>query len=213
MCEESKDMWQDLLNRYWECRNKEYDFFWGRLSFVGVFLTLLFSGYGAILLKMCELVSQRPLLNTISIAVLYLGTILSMCWCLIIKTSKYWCEVHEKAIGFIETYKLKQMSGKTFYPQAFLKKDFTLQEDESFLTHQPVRYSLFSLMHLLGMFSFFMFMILCGFHILLISRYGVPLMDVFVHGKKIAIFLLLGFLPLSFWAFRLYVHEQCYRHE
>ena len=207
-----KTLHKELINRYWESRNKEYDFFWGRLSFVGVFLTLLFSGYGAILLKMCELVPQRPLLNTIAIAVLYLGTILSMCWCLIIKTSKYWCEVHEKAIGFIETYRVNP-KGKTFYPQAFLKKEFMLQEDERFLTNQPIRYSLFSLMHLLGMFSFFIFMILCGFHILLISRYGVPFMDGFMNGKGIAIFLLFGFLPLSFLAFRLYVHEQCYRHE
>ena len=141
---------------------------------------------------MCELVPQRPLLNVIAIAVLYLGAILSMCWCLIIKTSKYWSEVHEKATGFIEKYKLKQPK-KTFYPQEFLKKEFTLQEDESFLTGQPVRYSLFSLMHLLGVLLFFLCVVLCGFHILLISRYGVPLMNGFMNGKGIAIFLLFGF--------------------
>lgn len=108
----SKDIYASL----WKCRDFELSHLWQRSIFLTAFLVMCFTGYGSLLLKICECVTDDKkyipfcILNIAGLCVALLGIILSALWIMMGKGSKAWYEKYEKALYNIErdiTYSAK----------------------------------------------------------------------------------------------------------
>ncbi|MBM6671177.1 MULTISPECIES: RipA family octameric membrane protein [Bacteroidaceae] len=108
----SKDIYASL----WKCRDFELSHLWQRSIFLTAFLVMCFTGYGSLLLKICEYVADDKkiipfcILNVAGLCVAFLGIILSTLWIMMGKGSKAWYEKYEKALYNIErdiTYSTK----------------------------------------------------------------------------------------------------------
>ncbi len=108
---------RDIYKRLWKCRDFELTHLWQRSIFLTTFLVLCFTGYGAIVLKLCdsacecayksaEGVPQNDyhilILHVAGILVAFLGVILSELWVMMAKGSKAWYEIYENAIQTME---------------------------------------------------------------------------------------------------------------
>lgn len=107
----------DLYAQYWHCRDFEISHLWQRSIFLGTFLALCFTGYGAFFLKaFFSSKGQLVLLNCIensdaylvcshfiALVIAFIGAILSVLWVCMAKASKAWVEVYEAAISAIDT--------------------------------------------------------------------------------------------------------------
>lgn len=105
---------RDLYERYWKCRDFEIQNLWQRAIFLGPILVLTFTGYGAFFLK-C-FVNEKGLLrlldypdivmsHAIAIVIAFMGAIFSILWIFMMKGSKAWFEVYQRAIIAMDTQK------------------------------------------------------------------------------------------------------------
>ncbi len=101
---------RDLYEQYWRCRDFEIKNLWQRSIFLGAFLILCFTGYGAFFGK--AFLNQSNNLyffdesswkcHSIAMCLTVLGIIFSWLWICLAKASKAWVEVYENAIFAIE---------------------------------------------------------------------------------------------------------------
>lgn len=107
---------RDLYEQYWHCRDFEIKNLWQRSIFLGTFLVLCFTGYGAFLGK--AFLGEAPLiaLNTgncsfdhsliakhlIALFLTIIGSLFAWLWIAMAKASKAWVETYERAIYIIE---------------------------------------------------------------------------------------------------------------
>lgn len=92
----------EVYNRLWASRDFELTTFWQRSIFLGAFLTLSYTGYGALCLKLLKTESVGLSWwagNLFAIGIACFGMILSALWILMAKGSKAWYEWQEAAIS------------------------------------------------------------------------------------------------------------------
>lgn len=115
---------KELYDQYWRCRDFEIKNLWQRSLFLGTFLVLCFTGYGAFFGKaFCGDRTKLPLLDcldsfteahVIAIGIACIGVVFSILWVYMAKASKAWVEVYETAIATIDR-------NPNFMPQLELK--------------------------------------------------------------------------------------------
>ena len=98
---------KDIYNTLWRCRDFELSHLWQRSVFLTAFIVLVYTGYGAVVLRMfTEEGSTSPvtlgIFTLISLTILLIGIMLSMLWIMMGKASKAWYERYESAIYKIE---------------------------------------------------------------------------------------------------------------
>lgn len=104
----------DLYERYWKCRDFEINNLWQRSIFLGPILALTYTGYGVFFLK-C-FVNENGLLrfldypdivlnHMIAIVISLMGVAFSILWIYMMKGSKAWYEVYERAVIATDTQK------------------------------------------------------------------------------------------------------------
>lgn len=92
----------DIYKRLWASRDFELTTFWQRSIFLGTFLTLSYTGYGALCLKLFETKGGEAIWqagNLFAIVIACFGIIVSTLWILMAKGSKMWYEWQETAIS------------------------------------------------------------------------------------------------------------------
>lgn len=103
---------KDLYERYWKCRDFEITTLWQRAVFLGPFLVMIFTGYGAFFAK-CFIANEKVNFlesgfsenHLIAGAIAIMGMLFSILWICMMKGSKAWYEVYERAITAMDTQK------------------------------------------------------------------------------------------------------------
>lgn len=124
---------RDLYEQYWRCRDFEIKNLWQRSVFLGAFLILCFTGYGAFFGKAFFDDKGRLILfegsswvcHFVAMIITFWGGLFSWLWVCLAKASKAWVEVYERAIVAIEKRMTKtlnryigfQYNNISFYPQ------------------------------------------------------------------------------------------------
>lgn len=99
---------KDIYSSLWRCRDFELSHLWQRSIFLTTFLVMSFTGYGSILLRICEYITDDNkripfcILNIAGLFIALLGVVLSALWIMMGKGSKAWYEKYEKALYNIE---------------------------------------------------------------------------------------------------------------
>ena len=113
MCDRKKHLSKlDLYERYWQCRDFELKTLWQKAVFLGPILVMFFTGYGAFFAK-CFIVGNEVRLfesnssenHMVAIAIAIMGMLFSILWIRMMKGSKAWFEVYERAITAMDTQK------------------------------------------------------------------------------------------------------------
>lgn len=96
---------EEYIKLFQEQMNEEINRLWQRSIFLGAFLTLIFTGYGVVLFKICEIECECQSngihkLHLVSIGISILGIIFSALWIMMAKGSKAWQEKYER--GFFK---------------------------------------------------------------------------------------------------------------
>ena len=148
---------KDLYNRYWKCRDFELKTLWQRAIFLGPLLVMVFTGYGAFFLKTFVddktgllrlfIYPDIALSHGVAMIIAVMGIIFSILWIYMMKGSKAWYEVYERAIiamdtqhGWLLPEELLDSGGGFKYhrlpgykkPESFLKPNENAFDDEIF---------------------------------------------------------------------------------
>lgn len=112
----------DVYKRLWANRDFELTTFWQRSIFLGTFLTLSYTGYGALCLKLLETKGGEAIWqvgNLFAIVIACFGIIVSTLWILMAKGSKLWYEWQETAISaFVHDLAPKSTFGADYIQEA-----------------------------------------------------------------------------------------------
>lgn len=93
--------YREILERIWQCRDFELSTLWQRSVLLGAFMVAAYAGYGALILNVFEKSNRMVwwgVLNLMAIGVCCFGLILSVLWIMMLKGSKAWYEIYERAI-------------------------------------------------------------------------------------------------------------------
>lgn len=99
---------KDIYISLWKCRDFELSHLWQRSIFLTTFLVMCFTGYGSIILKICENPTSNEfstsfcILNIMGLLIALLSFVLSALWIMMGKGSKAWYEKYEAALYNIE---------------------------------------------------------------------------------------------------------------
>lgn len=100
---ESKITLESIYTGFWKCRDLEIQMLWTRLTLLGAFMALTYTGYGVLLMKIIE---NKPLdwniFNLLAVGMGCFGMLFSTLWVLMAKGSKAWYEQYEAAIGLFQ---------------------------------------------------------------------------------------------------------------
>lgn len=176
--------YRDLYEQYWGCRDFEIKNLWQRSIFLGTFLVLCFTGYGAFFGKVflsCEKSLQTLLLSAdvigyhvLALFLIVFGELFSVLWIAMAKASKAWVEVYEKAICVIEqkiTYgEIENYAsfGYHFFPD--YRKSKKNKFDTDFLTMKGGCFSPSRINILLGLLAVLVWGLLELFHLCILFR-------------------------------------------
>lgn len=98
MSGEEKMSLQSIYNGLWERRSLEINLLWTRLTMLGTFMALTYTGYGVLLMKIGDKMPSWNVFNLLAIGMGCLGILFSTLWTLMAKGSKAWFELYEAAI-------------------------------------------------------------------------------------------------------------------
>lgn len=99
---------KDVYSSLWRCRDFELSHLWQRSIFLTTFLVMSFTGYGSMLLRVCEYITDDNkcipfcILNIAGLCIALLGIVLSALWIMMGKGSKAWYEKYGNALYHIE---------------------------------------------------------------------------------------------------------------
>lgn len=168
-CDCSKDYELEAWKRLWVSRDFEIQHFWQRSLFLSGFLLLSFTAYGGlqgIFLgkffenKICLDSIEFEIYNLISIFLCVVCCILSVLWIMMTKGAKNAYEAQENAL-------ITRTTNETL-KKAYVDLNSFSQEFESpcILNTKAYRYSVSKINIFLGIFSLFIFMMLCALHLI-----------------------------------------------
>lgn len=79
---------------------------WRRLTLLGAFMALTYTGYGVLMFKVLDGVKHWELFNLLAMGACAFGLIFSLLWTLTAKGSKAWFERYEAALSYFQkTYR------------------------------------------------------------------------------------------------------------
>lgn len=113
MCKEKEKDNGDLIgfhevfDRLWKCRDFELATLWQRSVLLGTFMLATYAGYGMMILNVFEKsyrATRWDVLNLVAIGMCGFGVLLSVLWVMMLKGSKAWYEIYERAIEDFRTY-------------------------------------------------------------------------------------------------------------
>ncbi len=98
---------QDFYEQYWKCRDFEINNLWQRSIFLGTFLVLSYTAYGAFFGKVFldgsfDVNLAKWYFHVIACILALIGMAFSVLWIAMAKGSKAWFECYEKAVVAIE---------------------------------------------------------------------------------------------------------------
>lgn len=98
---------KDVRDSLWRCRDFELSHLWQRSILLTTILILCFTGYGVVIMKLCDKVegiidSSYYLFNNIALALCLVNILFSCFWIMMAKGSKAWYERYERAIDAFE---------------------------------------------------------------------------------------------------------------
>lgn len=111
LCKKDTVSRKEIRADFYRCRDFELANLWQRSIFLSAFLILCFTGYGYILVKIIDTISQEPpiynnntihYLHLIAICIGILSLLFSILWIMMGKGSKAWYEIYENAICKID---------------------------------------------------------------------------------------------------------------
>lgn len=83
---------------FWECRDLEIQMLWTRLTMLGAFMVLTYTGYGVLLMKIGDTMPNWNVFNLLAVGMGCFGMLFSTLWILMAKGSKAWFEQYEAAL-------------------------------------------------------------------------------------------------------------------
>lgn len=98
-----------IYESLWRCRDFELSHLWQRSIFLTAFIVLSYTGYGFIIMRICDCLFDGHttgvgfiFLNIIGFLIALSGIVLSVLWIMMGKGSKAWYEKYEEALYDIE---------------------------------------------------------------------------------------------------------------
>ena len=88
-----------LLKHLWKSRDFELNLLWQRSIFLGVFLTLVYTGYALLWGNNFNISVKNLRFNAIGSVLSLIGISISLLWIAMMRASKAWYEVYESAIS------------------------------------------------------------------------------------------------------------------
>lgn len=98
MSDEEKMVLKSIHDGLWERRSLEINLLWTRLTMLGTFMALTYTGYGVLLMKIGDKMPDWSVFNLLAIGMGCLGILFSTLWTLMAKGSKAWFELYEAVI-------------------------------------------------------------------------------------------------------------------
>ena len=156
MTEEEKAIYEG----FWERRNLEIQMLWTRLTMLGAFMALTYTGYGVLIIKIIDGVKHWEVFNLLAIAAGCFGVLFSVLWITMAKGSKGWFERYEAMIDRFHYGRgavFKTKGGKSLLPYLNHKHSSLerhLQHiDSSLLTQCAGRFSVSKIPIVMGQVS------------------------------------------------------------
>lgn len=156
MTEEEKAVYEG----FWERRSLEIQMLWTRLTMLGAFMALTYTGYGVLIIKTVDGFKHWEAFNLLAIAVGCFGIIFSVFWITMAKGSKGWFERYEAMIkrfhcNFGDAFNAK--GGNSLLPYLDHKyselKSYLEPIDSSLLTQCAGRFSVSKIPIVMGQVS------------------------------------------------------------
>ena len=158
---------EEALKYAHEMRRFEIDLFWKRSAHFWIFISLAFLGYGSLIHLQVESEPRinQSLLSLLSVALTAVGFLLSFWWWMANKGSRYWQEVWEKNIDYLED----EITGKLY--KTLVYKNRISCKDKILQWLNPVSACPFSVSKINIAVSFFITLI--WFVLFILSAFGV----------------------------------------
>lgn len=119
-----------IYEGYWKCRDLEIQMLWTRLTLLGTFMALTYTGYGYLIIKVTAGIAQWSAFNLLAVAAGLIGVIFSVMWIATAKGSKGWFERYEAMIK-----RIQEERGKELLNDEEPKKGGTAEGDKSILSY------------------------------------------------------------------------------
>lgn len=131
-----------IYNLLWDCRDLEIKMLWSRLTLLGAFMALTYTGYGVLIIKVLDKIVHWEAFNLLAIAAGCIGVLFSVLWITTAKGSKAWFERYEASIEYFQEVNEKHFE-KYANGQRFLSyRDYKRPEMEQLCS--PINDALFS---------------------------------------------------------------------
>lgn len=100
---------ESIYKGFWNCRDLEIQMLWTRLTMLGAFMVVTYTGYGVLLMKLGDKMPDWNVFNLLAVGMGCFGMLISTLWILMAKGSKAWFERYEAAIRYFQ-----KSNGKLF---------------------------------------------------------------------------------------------------
>lgn len=91
-----------IYKGFWKCRDLEIQMLWTRLTLLGAFMALTYTGYGVLLMKIGDKMPSWNVFNLLAVGMGCFGMLFSTLWILMAKGSKAWFEQYEAALKYFQ---------------------------------------------------------------------------------------------------------------
>ena len=93
---------ESIYKGFWKCRDLEIQMLWTRLTLLGAFMALTYTGYGVLLMKIGDKMPSWNVFNLLAVGMGCFGMLFSTLWILMAKGSKAWFEQYEAALKYFQ---------------------------------------------------------------------------------------------------------------
>lgn len=187
----------------WKCRDLEIQMLWTRLTLLGAFMALTYTGYGVLMFKGLDGIQHWKLFNLLAMGTCAFGFIFSLLWTLTAKGSKAWFERYEAALSYFQkTYRdiglfARMASEDLVLSYLDFGKRYIRREaepvDSNVFTQNAGAYSVSKIPIIIGQLSMVAWLLLAVFHWLLLLVGKLWTKESIEHG---GVGVLLGFFGL-----------------
>ena len=93
---------KSIYKGFWKCRDLEIQMLWTRLTMLGAFMVLTYTGYGVLLMKIGDKMPNWNVFNLLAVGMGCFGMLFSSLWVLMAKGSKAWFEQYEAVLKYFQ---------------------------------------------------------------------------------------------------------------
>ncbi|MBR4188456.1 MAG: hypothetical protein IKQ55_00660 [Kiritimatiellae bacterium] len=91
-----------IYKGFWKCRDLEIKMLWTRLTMLGTFMALTYTGYGVFLMKIGDKMPDWNVFHLLAVGMGCFGMLFSALWIMMAKGSKAWFEQYEAALKYFQ---------------------------------------------------------------------------------------------------------------